>query len=396
VNGGSVEIGHRGDAAPIQKREIVCECFNGAGNPIAARAAQFHQIVRRWKGHDKAAAGTQNTPEFARIHPRGDRQDDGERAVGVWQEAIGIGDDPFAFRITPRRGINSRRRDVDAMRIEACQACKAAEVESVTAARIENDIARRCGNDLGDRVEQRLGHTTIMESPPCCRGSLGVAWILGSPLLWLEQVDVSATRDVKGMPPWTKQSPLLARKGHVAAAYGAKEHASSVVEWPLGENGSMRKRITGSGGTAARPGPGVRWMDLAEIATVEVTSEDPDFPIESVFSANGGPGWRASQKGEQKIRLIFDQALKVHRIQLHFLEPSRDRLQEFTVRWLAADGGQPKEIVRQQWNFSPAGSTSELEDYEVNLDGVSALELVIRPDLTHNDALATLAAWRVA
>ena len=55
-------------------------------------------------------------------------------------------------------------------------------------------------------------------------------------------------------------------------------------------------------------------------------------------------------------------------IQLHFLEPAFDRLQEFTVRWLAADGGQSKEIVRQQWNFSPAGSTTELEDYEVNLD----------------------------
>jgi hypothetical protein len=158
----------------------------------------------------------------------------------------------------------------------------------------------------------------------------------------------------------------------------------------------MRKRIVASGHPAAKPASGSNWMDLGEIATVEVTSEDPGFPIESVFSANTGPGWRASQKGEQQIRLIFDQALAVHRIQLHFLESTRDRLQEFTVRWSAADGGQPKEIVRQQWNFSPAGSTSEIEDYEVDLDGVSALELVIKPDLTHNDALATLAAWRVA
>src|ERR1700677_320436 len=158
----------------------------------------------------------------------------------------------------------------------------------------------------------------------------------------------------------------------------------------------MRKRIVGSDRMAPKSGPASRWMDLAEIATVEVTSEDPEFPVESVFSGNGGPGWRASQKGEQQIRLIFDQALAVNRIQLHFLEPTRDRLQEFTVRWLAADGGQPKEIVRQQWNFSPSGSTSELEDYEVNLDGVSTVELVIKPDLTHNEALATLAAWRVA
>jgi hypothetical protein len=137
-------------------------------------------------------------------------------------------------------------------------------------------------------------------------------------------------------------------------------------------------------------------LDLGEIATVEVTSEDPAFPIESAFSAAGGPGWRASQKGEQQIRLIFDQAMPVRRIQLHFLEPTRDRVQEFTLRWLTAEGGQPTEIVRQQWNFSRGGSTSELENYEVNLEGVSALELVIKPDLTNNETLATLAAWRVA
>jgi hypothetical protein len=30
------------------------------------------------------------------------------------------------------------------------------------------------------------------------------------------------------------------------------------------------------------------------------------------------------------------------------------------------------------------------------LDGVSTVELVIKPDLTYNEALASLAAWRVA
>ena len=131
------------------------------------------------------------------------------------------------------------------------------------------------------------------------------------------------------------------------------------------------------------------------MATVEVTSEDPNFPIESVFSSSLGYGWRASQNGEQQVRLVFDQPLSVHRIQLHFLEPERERTQEFTIRWSSAQGGEPKEIVRQQWNFSPTGSTSELEDYEVNLDDVSVLELVIKPDLTRHEAPATLSAWRV-
>jgi hypothetical protein len=55
-----------------------------------------------------------------------------------------------------------------------------------------------------------------------------------------------------------------------------------------------------------------------------------------------------------------------------------------------------KEVVRQQWNFSPTGSISEVEDYEVCLDVASALELAIRPDLVRGDALATLAEWRIA
>ena len=157
----------------------------------------------------------------------------------------------------------------------------------------------------------------------------------------------------------------------------------------------MRKRIVGPDQTLARPGSGQRWIDLGQIATVEVTSEDPNFPIDSVFSSSSGPGWRASQKGDQQVRLVFDQPLSVHRIQLHFLEPERERIQEFTVQWSSAQGGELKEIVRQQWNFSPEGSTSELEDYEVNLEDVSVLELVIRPDLTHHEASASLTAWRV-
>ncbi|HTW63262.1 MAG TPA: hypothetical protein VME17_01545 [Bryobacteraceae bacterium] len=157
----------------------------------------------------------------------------------------------------------------------------------------------------------------------------------------------------------------------------------------------MRKRIAGPYPAVNKPGSDPQWMDLAEIATVEVSSEDPAFPIESAFNDEGGPGWRAAETGEQRIRLIFDHAVAVHRIRLQFLEPTYDRLQEFTIRWWAAEGGSPKEIVRQQWNFSPAGSTSELEDYDVNLDGVSSVELIIKPDLTHHAALATLAAWKV-
>ncbi len=137
------------------------------------------------------------------------------------------------------------------------------------------------------------------------------------------------------------------------------------------------------------------WLDLDQIATVEVTSEDPSFPIESAFRANGGPGWRASQKGEQRIRILFDEPVSLSRIQLRFDETESERTQEFTIRWSSAAGGPPKEIVHQQWNFSPAGATTEVEDYTIDLSAVSVLELAIQPDLGGREAVASLAACRL-
>jgi hypothetical protein len=132
------------------------------------------------------------------------------------------------------------------------------------------------------------------------------------------------------------------------------------------------------------------------MATVEVTSEDPDFPIESAFGSNRDAGWRASQRGDQLIRLIFDRPISVRRIQLHFREAELERTHEFTVRWSSVGGGVMNEIVRQQWNFSPTGSTGEVEDYQVSLDDVSVMELAIKPDLGRQEALATLSRWRLA
>ena len=153
----------------------------------------------------------------------------------------------------------------------------------------------------------------------------------------------------------------------------------------------MRKRIVDRKRATAELDDG--WRDLTQIATVEVSSEDPLFPVESVFSG-GGPGWRASETGEQQIRLIFDEPVSVRRIQLRFDEPAIQRTQEFSLAWASARAeGPSREIVRQQWSFSPHGSNTELEDYTVDLADLSVLDLVIRPDLSRRDAVATLTAF---
>lgn len=157
----------------------------------------------------------------------------------------------------------------------------------------------------------------------------------------------------------------------------------------------MRKRIVGLRRAESSGKSDPKWLDLEEMATVEVTSENPEFPVESALGWKDGPGWRAAERGEQRIQIIFDKPVSLRRIQLRFHDDRCERQQEFVICWSPATGGQPREIVRQQWNFSPTGSTAEIEDYVVDLADVSALELTIQPDLNGGEAVASLASCRL-
>src|SRR2546425_12848897 len=95
------------------------------------------------------------------------------------------------------------------------------------------------------------------------------------------------------------------------------------------------------------------WLDLDGAAVVEVTSEEKDYPVESALVSGEMRGWRAASPGTQTIRLLFDQPQRLRRISLVFEETETERTQEFVLRW-SPDGGRSfREIVRQQWNFSP-------------------------------------------
>jgi hypothetical protein len=157
----------------------------------------------------------------------------------------------------------------------------------------------------------------------------------------------------------------------------------------------MRKRLvnTTSATVQAR---GEGWLDLEHAATVEVTSEDKDFPIESSLSIEPRQGWRAAQSGAQTIRLLFDEPQELKRISLVFEEDEIPRTQEFVLRALSNPGGPFREIVRQQWNFSAPASTREIEEYRVELSGVTVLELTIVPNISGGAARASLKSLRLS
>jgi hypothetical protein len=157
----------------------------------------------------------------------------------------------------------------------------------------------------------------------------------------------------------------------------------------------MRKKIIGSVPDSTSPISQEGWFDLERLAQVELTSEDAAHPIEAALAPGLGLGWRAAQSGEQAIRFLFDEPQRLRRIHLVFDERERARTQEFVLRWSADSGQIYREIVRQQYNFSPPGTVREVEDYGVELEGVTTLELSIVPDISGGDSCASLAMMRL-
>jgi hypothetical protein len=96
------------------------------------------------------------------------------------------------------------------------------------------------------------------------------------------------------------------------------------------------------------------------------------------------------------VRIVFDRPQQVKRIRLEFFDSIACRTQEFVIRWSARAHGPLREIVRQQWNFSPPDAVREIEEYRVELAEVGILELAITPDISGGDATASLKRLQIA
>jgi hypothetical protein len=117
--------------------------------------------------------------------------------------------------------------------------------------------------------------------------------------------------------------------------------------------------------------------------------------VEAALVLGETRGWRAAVSGAQTVRLIFDKPQRLTRISLVFEETDTERTQEFVLRWSGDGGHSFREIVRQQWNFSPPNSILEVEEYRVELSDVTVLELIIVPDIRRGSARASLKSLRL-
>jgi hypothetical protein len=124
-------------------------------------------------------------------------------------------------------------------------------------------------------------------------------------------------------------------------------------------------------------------MHIPALATVLVTSEAAEHPVDCLFDGHDGPGgtrWVAAVDGEQVLILAFDTPQIIQEVGLETEESQASRTQVLTLS-LSQDGGRTyREILRQEFNFSPPGTTFERERWIVPAAMVSHLRVTIRPD----------------
>ena len=68
-------------------------------------------------------------------------------------------------------------------------------------------------------------------------------------------------------------------------------------------------------------------ISIADVATVQVTSEQADHPIDNAFDRNRGPGgsrWIADGPGEQTVILLFDSPQTIRKIGVEVEEACRE------------------------------------------------------------------------
>jgi len=153
----------------------------------------------------------------------------------------------------------------------------------------------------------------------------------------------------------------------------------------------LRKQILTEWPVSSGPRTGEK--EIAAIATVWVTSEAVDHPIDYAVDNRRGPGgscWVAAEPGEQRLILAFDQPQTLRTITVEVEEPEVSRTQELQVA-ISIDGGETfQELRRQEYTFSPPGTTFEREEWAIIVAGVTHLQIVIVPDKGGKPCRATL------
>ena len=123
-------------------------------------------------------------------------------------------------------------------------------------------------------------------------------------------------------------------------------------------------------------------IPISSVATVLVSSEAPEHPIDHAFDGQRGPGatrWIAAQPGEQQLIIAFDTPQTIRHIIVEVEEREAWRTQELQLS-VSSNGGETYRQLRcQEFTFHP-GATWECEHWAVAEYHVTHVKLAIKPD----------------
>jgi F5/8 type C domain len=139
-------------------------------------------------------------------------------------------------------------------------------------------------------------------------------------------------------------------------------------------------------------------IDIARSATIRYSSERPTDPVEHLFDGQDGPGaprWASARPDTtEQIVVEFDEPQPLSRLVYAVEEREFERTQEVRVE-ISGDGGRSyRQILVQEYNFSPRGATFEREDQRFERRQASQLRLTIVPNKS-GSGTATLTALRL-
>ena len=149
---------------------------------------------------------------------------------------------------------------------------------------------------------------------------------------------------------------------------------------------------------AAASGRAANEIDIVGRATISYSSEDPAHPVEHLLDGQSGPGatrWMSARADTiEHIVLEFDRPQTISRLVYEVEEATRERTQEVRVE-VSEDGARTyRQILVQEYNFSPRGATYQREEQRLDLDRVTHLRLTIVPN-KNGSGTATLTALRL-
>ena len=158
----------------------------------------------------------------------------------------------------------------------------------------------------------------------------------------------------------------------------------------------MRKRLMSEqiSECVGRPGQ----IDVASLATFRYSSEDPDHPLDHLIDGHcgrGGTRWASARANTTEcIELEFEPAQEISRLIYEVEEHRVERTQQVRVEISTDRGRIYRQVLAQDYTFSPEGATFQHEDVHLELRPITHVRLTIVPN-KGGSGVATLTSLRL-